>query len=86
MLLRERRLRNFVGYRMGFLSPFAVPKPKGQTLNQGIEEMLATFDSLAPNIHPGPLLFCSYHGWVADPTTQQLLPLANVVSAYPGNR
>jgi hypothetical protein len=50
MLLRERRLRNFVGYRMGFLSPFAVPKPKGQTLNQGIEEMLATFDSLAPNI------------------------------------
>ena len=66
----------------GFQAHSQFPNGKGQTLNQGVEEMLTTFESLAPSIHLGPLMFYSYHGWVADPTTQQILPLADSLSAY----
>jgi hypothetical protein len=69
-----------------FMSHSQFPNGKGQTLDQGVEEMLVTFDSLARSIALGPLMFYSYNGWVADPTTQQLEPLADVFSAYVGRR
>jgi hypothetical protein len=70
----------------GFLNHSQFPNTKGQTLNQGIEEILATFNSLAQGISLGPLMFYSYHGWVANPFTQQLLPPADVLSGYPSKR
>ena len=66
----------------GFLSHSAFPNKKGQTLDQGVQEMLDAFVSISSSTRLGPVMFYSYSGWLADPKTQEILPLANVVSAY----
>jgi hypothetical protein len=65
----------------GFLSKSSFPTQKGETLGQGIGEILATFDSLAPGIPLGPVLFYRYDVWLTD-KTGQLLPEASVLSDY----
>ena len=69
----------------GFLSAKDFPNQKGQSLLQATQEMLTTFDSLSRTIPLGPLMFYSYNGWLTD-NTGQLLPQANVLSAYAGKR
>jgi len=65
----------------GFLSKSSFPTQKGETLSQGIKEILATFDSLAPSIPLGPVMFYRYDVWLTD-NTGQLLPEASVLSGY----
>ena len=69
----------------GFLSAKDFPNQKGQSLLQATREMLTTFDNLGRTIPLGPLMFYSYNGWLTD-STGQLLPQANVLSAYAGKR
>jgi hypothetical protein len=65
----------------GFLSKSSFPTQKGETLSQGIKEILATFESLAPSIPLGPVMFYRYDVWLTD-NTGQLLPEASVLSGY----
>lgn len=65
----------------GFLSQSSFPTQKGETLSQGMQEILATFDSLAPTIPLGPVMFYRYDVWLTDPSGN-LLPPANVFLEY----
>jgi hypothetical protein len=65
----------------GFLSKSSFPTPKSETLEQGIKEILATFDNLASSIPLGPVMFYRYDVWLTD-SAGNLLPLANVLSDY----
>jgi hypothetical protein len=65
----------------GFLTHNDFPNRKGQTLTDGMKEILATFDSLAGEIPLGPVMYYAYNGWLVD-GMGQLLPTANVLSAY----
>jgi len=65
----------------GFPSHAAFPHKKGQTLDQGVQEELDTFVSMSSSTRLGPVMYHSYIGWLSDPKTQEILALANVVSA-----
>lgn len=65
----------------GFLSKSSFPTQKGETISQGIKEILATFDSLAPSIPLGAVMFYRYDVWLTDPSGD-LLPPANVFLEY----
>ena len=65
----------------GFLSKSSFPTQKGESLDQGMKEILATFESLAPSIPLGPVMFYRYDVWLTD-STGQLLPEASVLSSY----
>jgi hypothetical protein len=69
----------------GFLSKSSFPTQKGETLGQGIKEILATFDSLAPSIPLGPVMFYRYDVWLTD-NAGQLLPEASILSDYATRR
>lgn len=65
----------------GFMDPKAFPNKKGQTLNQAVQEFLATFDSLEPSIPLGPVMFYRYDVWLTD-NAGQLQPVSGVLSSY----
>jgi hypothetical protein len=65
----------------GFLQHSDFPNRKGQTLTDGMKEILTTFDSMAREIPLGPVMFYTYNGWLSD-GAGHLLPTANVLSAY----
>jgi|GEM_PF-3873992 len=48
---------------MGFSFESSFPTQRVETLGQGIKEILATFDSLAPSIPLGPVMFYRYDVW-----------------------
>jgi hypothetical protein len=66
----------------GFLSHASFPTPKGQSLEQGLQEMLDTFDSLASHTSFGPLMFYAYNGWLLIDNSGRLQPEADVLSGY----
>jgi hypothetical protein len=65
----------------GFLTHNDFPNRKGQSLTDGIKEMLATFDSISRDIPLGPVMYYAYNGWLVD-GTGKLQPAADVLSAY----
>jgi hypothetical protein len=65
----------------GFLSKSSFPTPKHESLDQGLEEMLDTFTSLASDISLGPIMFYRYDVWLTD-DAGQLLPQASILSSY----
>ena len=65
----------------GFLSKSSFPTQKGESLAQGIKEILATFDNLATDIPLGPVMFYRYDVWLTD-GSGNLLPLADVLASY----
>ena len=69
----------------GFLSKNSFPTKKGETLSQGIKEILSTFESLNPDIPLGPVMFYRYDVWLSD-NTGKLLPEASVLSDYAQGR
>ena len=48
----------------GFLSKSSFPTPNDQSLDQGIQEIIDTFASLAPSIPLGPIMFYRYDVWL----------------------
>jgi hypothetical protein len=65
----------------GFLSKSSFPTPNHESLDQGIQEIIDTFASLAPSIPLGPMMFYRYDVWLTD-ETGQLLPQASILSRY----
>ena len=65
----------------GFLSKSSFSTPKHESLDQGIQEIIDTFVSLAPSIALGPIMFYRYDVWLTD-ETGQLLPQASILSKY----
>jgi hypothetical protein len=65
----------------GFSDPKAFPNKSGETMNQAMQESLATYDKLSREIPLGPIMFYRYDVWLAD-DSGQLLPLANVLAAH----
>jgi hypothetical protein len=66
---------------MGFLSQSSFPTQKGETLSQGMQEILATFDSLASSVPLGPVMFYHYDLWLTE-ASGSLLPPADVFLEY----
>lgn len=69
----------------GFLQHSDFPNRKGQTLPDGMHEILTTFDSMAHEVNLGPVMFYAYNGWLVD-EAGHLLPTANVLSTYASAR
>ena len=65
----------------GFLSKSSFPTPNHESLDQGIQEIVDTFASVAPSIPLGPIMFYRYDVWLTD-ETGQLLPQASILSRY----
>jgi hypothetical protein len=65
----------------GFLSKSSFPTKKGETLGEGMKEILDTFESIDKDIRLGPVMFYSYNRWLTD-DSGKLLPEAGILSAY----
>jgi hypothetical protein len=72
----------------GYLDP-KFPNKKGQTLSQGLKEVLDAFDDLSQRVPVGPMLFYSYNSGLLDAegnpsgvdANREFVPAANVLSA-----